>query len=228
MRDRRNFNPVFAVAAASYATGAAASIGFSPTSTLSSVSSSEVSDFVADFRQAYNNLRHVREPGKLTKDELGDILFLLDQDPSEDAVNDMFVDVDVEGKGVVDFEAFLCIVGSRIRDPPHASAHPVINNSPPGSASRSTRKASCSNPHERAVAAAQAAGGGPQHPPTASGGPVAGAGPPGWLTRPESSASGNSWHQDSGTGKGSSAGSSSRKGKAQILWWGFQDLADTL
>ena len=59
MRDRRNFNPVFAVAAASYATGAAASIGFSPTSTLSSVSSSEVSDFVADFRQAYNNLRCV-------------------------------------------------------------------------------------------------------------------------------------------------------------------------
>mmetsp|Transcript_22692 Transcript_22692/g.38821 ORF Transcript_22692/g.38821 Transcript_22692/m.38821 type:complete len:237 (+) Transcript_22692:50-760(+) len=217
--DMASFNPSssgMTAAADSLNVPSAAGSSFSPASTLSSVSSSDLCDFVLDFRQAYNNLRNVREPGKLTKNELGDVLYLLDQELPEEMLCEMFSEVDIERKGVVDFEAFLCIMGSRIKDGSSKNVSSA-RQSPPTASTPITRRVSTPCTSERAAASARAAASGAAGvTPSITGGVAT----PSWPPRPSSNASVTS----------SEAGKlgSGRKGKGQVLWWGFQDLAETL
>eukprot|EP00667_Euglena_gracilis_P020012 EG_transcript_21555 len=197
---------------------------FSPFSTLSSSTSSDISDFILELRQGYGNLKRVREPGKLSREELGDLLFLLDQDPTEELLSELFSEVDVERKGLVDFEQFLLTLQSKIGDAPKALS----------SSARATSQDSAW--HHRAItptAATAAAARSAKHPAV---GAVASA-TPGWPPRPASTASAvserycdaNASIGSIGSGPGSGGKmASSRKGKSQVLWWGFQDLADTL
>eukprot|EP00668_Euglena_longa_P001865 GGOE01002186.1.p1 GENE.GGOE01002186.1~~GGOE01002186.1.p1 ORF type:complete len:237 (-),score=26.64 GGOE01002186.1:732-1442(-) len=197
---------------------------FSPFSTLSSSTSSDISDFIFELRQGYGYLKRVREPGKLSREELREILVLLEQDPTEELLSELFHEVDVERKGSVDFEQFLLTLQSKIGDAPKA-----LSNSQTASQEHTWHPHRASTPTVTMSAAARST----KHPPVGQVGQVASA-TPGWPPRPASTASAISerWcDANASTGSGSGSGgkmASSRKGKSQVLWWGFQDLADTL
>eukprot|EP01004_Peranema_trichophorum_P005182 NODE_4051_length_1238_cov_77.915695_g3479_i1.p1 GENE.NODE_4051_length_1238_cov_77.915695_g3479_i1~~NODE_4051_length_1238_cov_77.915695_g3479_i1.p1 ORF type:complete len:238 (-),score=37.03 NODE_4051_length_1238_cov_77.915695_g3479_i1:410-1123(-) len=204
-----------------YPHSAASSLSGTLSSTTSSIKSQDMADFVSEFRSVYANLPRVRAPGMLTKAELAEILFLLDQEATEDMLTEMFNEVDINGRGSVDFEAFLCVMASRIRDSVRGTSS--MKSSPPSSAPNVSRTLMSTT--EVAAASAAAAAGRP------SGGPVVPSTP--GQSRAPLTSSGNLYdakmRRDSHASVGSKLTSAGgRKPKPMILWWGFQDLADTL
>jgi len=192
-------------------------------STTSSIKSQDMADFLSEFRTVYTNLPRLRAPGMLFKAELAEILFLLDQEATEDMLTEMFNEVDINGRGAIDFEAFVCVMASRIREGFRSTSS--TKSSPPSSAPHISRG---STGTEAAVTSnAAAAGRAASALSVVSGAPV-----PGMPRQPLTSA-GNTLdakvRRDSSqptNHKLNSAGG--RKPKPMILWWGFQDLADTL
>jgi hypothetical protein len=179
----------------------------------SSASSLDITDFITELRQAYDALQSVREPGRLTREELGDILYLLDQDFTEELLSELFLEVDFEGRGSVDFETFLMTLQSWIGDGPRPASS--RRASPP-------ETPACQPPRARGAAV-------PALPPSRTkAAPGSGNGVPAVCARPISPTVATSERAHELTSIGSSSKFPTRKSRSQVLWWGFQDLADTL
>jgi hypothetical protein len=197
----------------------------SPSSTLSSVTSQELSDFITEFRQAHCNLRPRRNNGLLTKEELAEVFFLLDQEPSEEILNDMFNEVDAEGKGFVELESFLQVMERKLTFENMRALTPVSKScSPPSSAHSAARRVV--GPSQEYAAAICAA---------ADSLRISTVSPPHSAQdkRPGSStalsASSKTRRDSGGVKLNSSNGRKNSNNRTPIiLWWGFQDLADML
>jgi len=192
-------------------------------SSFSSINSQEVGDFISDFRNAYYGLRLRKGNGMLTKQDVGEVLYLLDQEATEDLLAELFNEIDKEKVGVIEVEGFLEILNKRL-NPPSSKASTPKSHSPPVSSS-----AACSlrNSAEFAVAAASTNADIPKCSREAISSqspspPISGHGKRSSNCTPPSKPLLDSNKH--------SLGASGRKQRSQqmILWWGFQDLADTL
>lgn len=193
-------------------------------SSFSSINSQEVGDFISEFRNAYYGLRLRKGNGLLTKQDVGEVLYLLDQEATEDLLAELFNEIDKEKVGVIEVEVFLEILNKRL-NPPNNKASTPKSHSPPASSS-----AACSlrNSAEFAVAAASTTN---ANIPKCSREAIS-------SSSPSPPISGHGKRSSNSTPPSKplvennkpSLGASGRKQRSQpmILWWGFQDLADTL
>jgi hypothetical protein len=206
---------------------------FSPSSTHSSVTSQDLSDFITDFRQTFFALHPRENQGSsqtLTKEDLREVLFMLDQEMSAKMVEEMFAEVDEDGNGHVDLEALLLVMEKGLAYERKRVPTPSIKSAtPPDSARAASRRVQSKVSDEYAATAGIAALSSsfglpsPQRepsPPSAQHGAS--------EKRPTSTIS-SKGRRDSGNGKiTSSSGRKASRSQPVILWWGFQDLADTL
>eukprot|EP01006_Ploeotia_vitrea_P054768 TRINITY_DN67923_c9_g1_i1.p1 TRINITY_DN67923_c9_g1~~TRINITY_DN67923_c9_g1_i1.p1 ORF type:complete len:249 (-),score=31.72 TRINITY_DN67923_c9_g1_i1:301-1047(-) len=216
---------------------------FSPSSTISSVTSQDMTDFLGEFRQAYASLKQ-RKEGYLNKEELGEVLYILDQEPTEEQLTEMFNEVDIERKGSVEVDDFLVFLNAKLREGVKLQASSSVNNPNMNSAPQhnspqlpqdNSQRAATGSPskgqsgraaHNWAVEGAAAAVP-PTHPLSQQQHP------------PSSASSCSSCSSEKGdfrlqgspaVGRRKSSGkfSKGKKSPTMVLWWGFQDLADTL
>jgi len=139
---RRAFGVTFNTTSVSLSKAAAAetppeSYNRSLSSSFSSITSQEVGDFISDFRNAYYGLRIRKSNGLLTKDDLGEVLFLLDQEPAEDMLCELFGEMDKEKRGVIEVEPFLDILDKRLNPHVHRAITPKSFSSSPSKSTSS-------------------------------------------------------------------------------------------
>ncbi len=70
---------------------------------------------IAEFRCAFQ-LFDKDGNGRITTDELGEILEKLRYNPTEDDLKDMIKDIDTDKNGVIEFQEFLQLMSHKIRD----------------------------------------------------------------------------------------------------------------
>lgn len=200
----------------------------SPGSTLSSVNSQDVGDFISEFRCAFSSLRPRKGKGLLTKDDMGEVLYFLDMDASEELLKELFSEIDVERRGAVDLETFLAAVGRKLSSDGLRASTPATRVTPPGSAASSKRSNLSGNTSGQSFVAAESSSVGCPH----GSGATQRAPTPCNIQekRPGSDSSTKSLaHRECARAKlNSSSGRKPAKNQPMVLWWGFQDLADTL
>eukprot|EP00995_Heteronema_vittatum_P013169 NODE_923_length_1136_cov_263.969641_g638_i0.p1 GENE.NODE_923_length_1136_cov_263.969641_g638_i0~~NODE_923_length_1136_cov_263.969641_g638_i0.p1 ORF type:complete len:288 (-),score=37.61 NODE_923_length_1136_cov_263.969641_g638_i0:217-1080(-) len=81
-----------------------------------SVNSVDMADFLQEFRQAYLQQTSGRRPnGRLTKEDLGEIIDYVAFPTPDKMLTDMFTEVDIDGEGSVEFEVFLARMNYKIQ-----------------------------------------------------------------------------------------------------------------
>ena len=72
-------------------------------------------DQIADFREAFSLFDHDQN-GSISSVELGKVLQSLGQKPSENELQDMINEVDVDGSGSVEFAEFVILMTNKVRE----------------------------------------------------------------------------------------------------------------
>ena len=70
---------------------------------------------IAEFRDAFEIFDKDKD-GIITIKELGEIMKNLGQNPTEQELNDMISEVDIDGNGNIDFKEFLSLMARKMRD----------------------------------------------------------------------------------------------------------------
>ena len=77
--------------------------------------SSSTEDKINEFKEAFKIFDKDKVGYIITK-ELGDIMKILGQIPSEVELQDMINEVDIDGNGTIDFKEFLGLMARKMRD----------------------------------------------------------------------------------------------------------------
>lgn len=72
-------------------------------------------DKIAEFREAFEIFDKDKD-GYITIKELGEIMKNLGQTPTDQELNDMILEVDLDGNGNIDFKEFLGLMARKMRD----------------------------------------------------------------------------------------------------------------
>merc|ERR1711976_86789 len=72
-------------------------------------------DQIGEFREAFS-LFDKDGDGTITTKELGTVMRSLGQNPSEDELQDMVNEVDIDGNGEIDFEEFLQMMAKKMKE----------------------------------------------------------------------------------------------------------------
>jgi calmodulin len=68
-----------------------------------------------EFRDAFE-LFDKDKDGTITAKELANVMKSLNQDPTEQELNEMIAEVDIDGNGQIDFEEFVCLMNRRSKE----------------------------------------------------------------------------------------------------------------
>ncbi|GAA0139183.1 calmodulin-related [Lithospermum erythrorhizon] len=70
---------------------------------------------IVEFKEAFS-LFDKDGDGCITVDELATVIRSLDQNPSEEELQDMFAEVDADGSGTIEFTEFLALMAKKIKE----------------------------------------------------------------------------------------------------------------
>ena len=68
-----------------------------------------------EYRDAFE-LFDKDKDGTITAKELANVMKSLNQDPTENELNEMIAEVDIDGNGQIDFEEFVCLMNKRSKE----------------------------------------------------------------------------------------------------------------